>query len=79
VVVDSPEILRSQQADTFRKTSDGKLPLGADREFGAAASAAASQHGPSILSGHAAAEAVRLRAFPVIRLKSTFRHSSSIT
>ena len=40
-IINSPEILRSQQADTFWKTGDGQLPLGTDSEFLAAARAAA--------------------------------------
>ena len=36
LIVNSSEIFGSQQADTFRKTSDGELPLGADSKFRAA-------------------------------------------
>ena len=77
LVINSAEVSGTQQANTFRKTGDGRLPLGADREFGPALSAAARQHGASILGRHAAAEAMRLGPAPVVRLKSTFRHSSS--
>jgi hypothetical protein len=76
-VVNSPEIFRSQQADTFRKTWDGRLPFVANRELFAAPGAAAGQYGAPILGFHAAAETVGFRAVAIIRLKSTFRHFSS--
>ena len=76
-VINSPEIFRSQQADTFRKTWDGRLPFVANRELFAAPGATAGQYGAPILSFHAAAETVGLRAMAIIRLKSTFRHFSS--
>ena len=79
LVVDSPEILRSQQTNTFRKTSDGMLPFGAYGEPLAAPCTAARDHRASVLRLHAGAEAVRLGPAPVVRLKSTFRHSSSIS
>jgi len=77
LVVDSSEIFRSQEADTFRKTSDGILPLGTYSEFLPAASAAARQNGAAILGFHATAKSVRLGAVTIIRLKGTFRHFSS--
>jgi hypothetical protein len=73
-VINSSEILRSQQADTFRKTWDGRLPLVADRELLTALRAPARQHSAPILGFHAAKEPVSLSAFPVVRLKSTFWH-----
>jgi len=76
-VINSPEIFRSQQADTFRKTWDGRLPFVADRELFAAPGATAGQYGAPILGFHAAAETVGLRPVAVVRLKSTFRHFSS--
>ena len=76
-IIDSSEILRSQQADTFRKTWDGRLPFVADRELFAAPGATAGQYGAPILGLHTAAETVGLRAMAIIRLKSTFRHFSS--
>ena len=33
LIVNPSEVFGSQQADTFRKTSDGELPLGADSKF----------------------------------------------
>ena len=53
----------------------------ADRQFVAAASAAARQHGPAILRFHPGPESVSLRALAIIGLKCTFRHwlSSSRT
>jgi hypothetical protein len=76
-VIDSSEILRSQQADTFRKTWDGRLPFVADRELLTPTGASAGQYGAPILGFHAAAETVGLRAMAIVRLKSTFRHFSS--
>jgi hypothetical protein len=77
-IIDSSEILRSQQADTFRKTWDGRLPFVADREFLAATGAPAGQHGAAILGFHAAKEPMGFSALAVIRLKSTFRHARPI-
>ena len=77
-VIDSSEILRSQQADTFRKTWDGRLPFVADRELLTATGTPAGQYGAPILGFHAAKEPVGLSALTVIRLKSTFRHSSPV-
>ena len=77
-VIDSPEILRSQQADTFRKTWDGRLPFVADRELLTSTGTPASQYSAPILGFHAAKEPVGLSALTVIRLKSTFRHSRPI-
>jgi hypothetical protein len=78
-VINSPEIFRSQQADTFRETWDGRLPFVADRELLAAPGATAGQYGAPILGFHAAAETVGLGTMAVVRLKSTFRHFSSST
>jgi hypothetical protein len=75
-VIDSSEILRSQQADTFRKTWDGRLPFVTDRELLTPTGAPAGQYGAPILGFHAAKKPVGLSALTVIRLKSTFRHSS---
>ncbi|SRR5579883_530824 len=76
-VVNPSEVFGSKQTNTFRKTSDRGLPLGADRQFVAAAGAPAGQHGPAVLGSHAGAEPVRFRAAAVIRLKGAFRHGSS--
>jgi hypothetical protein len=82
LVVDPPEILRSQQADTFRKcvrAGHGPwLPLGTDGEFLPPTGAAAGKHCAAILGFHPAEKPVRFRAVPVIRLKGTFRHFDSI-
>jgi hypothetical protein len=78
LVVDSSEVFRSQQTDTFRETSDGELPLGADSQFLTATRPAASEHGATVLGLHAGEKAVRLGAMAVIRLKGSFRHLSSI-
>ncbi len=77
LVIDSSEILRSQQADTFWKTSDGILPLGTDRQLLAAAGAPPRQHGAAILGLHATAESMGLGPVAIVRLKCAFRHSSS--
>jgi hypothetical protein len=77
-VIDSSEILRSQQADTFRKTWDGRLPFVADRELLTSTGTPASQYSAPILGFHAAKEPMGFSALAVIRLKSTFRHSSPI-
>ena len=78
LIVDSSEIMGTQQANTFRKTSDGELPFGADGELLASAGATPRKHGTAILRLHTRAEAMRLRAMTVIRLKSAFRHYCSI-
>ena len=78
LIVNSSEILRTQQTDTFRKTRDGELPLVANREFFATSRAAASENGTPVLGFHAGAEAVSLGTVTIIRLKGTFRHCSSI-
>jgi hypothetical protein len=77
VVVYPSEVFGPQQTNTFRKTSDGGLPLGADRQLVTAAGAAAGENGASVLSLHPGAEAVRLGAMAIIRLKSAFRHDDS--
>lgn len=74
LVIDSSEIFRSQEADTFRKTRDGALPLGTDGEFFPAPGPAARKHRATILGLHAGAKSVRLRAVTIIRLKGAFRH-----
>jgi len=74
LLIDLSEILRSKEADTFRKTSDGTLPLGADGEFFPAAGPPARQHRAAILGLHTAAKSMRLRTAPPIRLKGTFWH-----
>jgi hypothetical protein len=76
-IVNSAEVFRSQQTDTFRKSRDGALPFGADREFLAAPRAAAGKDGPAVLGFHSGHKPVRLGAVAVVRLKSTFRHFSS--
>jgi hypothetical protein len=73
LVIDSTKIDGSQQTNTFRKARDA-LPLGAHREFVAAPRAAPRQNGTSVLSFHAGAEPVGLRAPTVIGLKGAFRH-----
>lgn len=77
LIIYSSEVFRSQQTDTFRKSRDGTLPFGADREFLAASRAAAGKNGAAVLGFHAAPEPVCLGAVAVIRLKSTFRHCGS--
>jgi hypothetical protein len=74
VVVDPSEIFGAQQADTFRETSDGRLPFGADRELLAPAGTAPGEYGAPILRLHARAESMSFCAVTVIRLKSAFRH-----
>lgn len=78
-IVHRSEILRSQQADTFRKTSDGLVPFGADRELLPPTGPAPGQNRTAILGLHAGAETVRFGAPAIIRLKRTFRHSCSNT
>jgi hypothetical protein len=77
LIVNSSEVFRPQQTDTFRKSRDGALPFGADSEFLAAAGATAREYGPAVLGFHARPESVRLGAVAIIRLKGTFRHLSS--
>jgi hypothetical protein len=55
-----------------------RLPLGTDGQFLAAASAAPGQNGASVLGLHAGQKPVGLGAVAIVRLKSTFRHVSSI-
>jgi hypothetical protein len=78
LIVDSSEILRTQQTDTFRKTRDGELPLVADREFFAAGGAAAGENSAAVFGFHTGTEAVSLCTVTIIRLKGTFRHDDSI-
>ena len=77
LVINSSEVFGSQQTDTFRKTRDGVLPLGADGQFLAATGAAAGENGAAVLGLHTGAKPVRFSAMAIIRLKSTFRHFSS--
>jgi hypothetical protein len=76
-VINPSEVFGSQQTNTFRKTRDGELPLGADRQFVAAAGAAAGKNGAAVLGFHPGAKSVRLGAMAIIRLKSAFRHGDS--
>ena len=78
LVVNPTEIFGTQQTDTFRKTRDGVLPLGANGQFLTAASAAPGQNGTSVLGLHTGTKPMRFGAVAVVRLKSTFRHVSSI-
>lgn len=77
LVVNPSEILRAQETNTFRKTSDGLMPFGADRELLAPTRPAPRENRTAILSLHAGAETVRFDAPAIIRLKRTFRHSDS--
>src|SRR5262245_33807354 len=77
LVVNSPEIFGTQQANTFRKTSDGELPLGADGELLSSTGATPRQHSTAILGLHPRQKAVGLRAAASIRLKSAFWHYCS--
>ena len=77
LVINSSKVFRSQQTDTFRKTRDGALPLGANSQFLAATSAAAGENGAAVLGLHPGAKPVRFGAMAIIRLKGTFRHFSS--
>ncbi len=79
LIIDSSEILRSQQADTFRKTRDGKLPLGADSEFLPAASPAAGEYRASVPGLHAGTESMGLRAVTIVGLEGAFGHWRSST
>ena len=76
LVINSSKVFGSQQTDTFRKTRDGVLPLGADGQFLAATSATAGENGAAILGLHTGAKPVRFSAMAIIRLKGTFRHFS---
>ena len=76
-VVNPSKVFGSQQTNTFRKTRDGELPLGADRQFMSAAGAAAGENGPAVLGFHPGAKSVRLGAMAIIRLKGAFRHDDS--
>ena len=78
-IVNPSEILRAQETNTFRKTSDGLMPLGAHRELFAAPRPAPREHRTAILSLHAGAETVRFGAPAIIRLKRTLRHFDSKT
>ena len=73
-VVNPSKILGAQQADTFRKTSDRTLPLGAYGQFFASAGAAAGENGAAVLRLHTGAKPVRLGAMAVVGLKGAFRH-----
>ncbi len=77
LVINSSEVFGAQQANTFRKTGDGRLPLGADRELVAPARPAARKYGPPVFGLHTGAEAMRLCAVTIIRLKGAFRHCCS--
>ena len=74
LVINSSEVFGSQQTNTFRKTRDGALPLGANGQFFAATSATAGENGAAVLGLHPGAKPVRFSAMAVIRLKGTFRH-----
>jgi len=50
------------------------LPLRADAELLPAARAPAGDNSAAVLGRHTDEETMRFGAFPVIRLKSTFRH-----
>jgi hypothetical protein len=86
-VINSPEILRSQQADTFGKTvragrgipTRHLLPLGTDGELFPPSGATPCQHSPAIFRLHPAAEPMGFGAVTVIRLKRTFWHFGSTT
>jgi hypothetical protein len=77
VVIYPAEVFGTQQTDTFRKTRDGALPLGANGQFLAAACAAPGQNRASVLGFHTGAKPMRFGAVAIVRLKSTFRHFSS--
>jgi hypothetical protein len=79
LIVNSSEVFRPQQTNTFRKSRDGALPFGADSELLAATGATAREDGPAVLSFHARPEPVRLGAVAIVRLKGTCRHLSSNT
>jgi hypothetical protein len=77
LIVNSSEVFRPQQTNTFRKSRDGALSFGADSELLAATGAAAREYGPAILGFHARPEPVCLGAVAIVRLEGTFRHLSS--
>jgi hypothetical protein len=77
LVINLSKVFGTQQTNTFRKTSYGRLPLGADRELVASARTAPREHGPPVLRFHAGTETMRLRAMTIIRLKGAFRHCCS--
>jgi hypothetical protein len=77
LVINSSKVFGSQQTDTFRKTRDGVLPLGANGQFLAATCATTGENGAAILGFHTSAKPVRFGAVAIIRLKGTFRHFSS--
>ena len=77
LVINSSKVFGSQQTDTFRKTRDGALPLGANGQFLAATGASPGQNGAAVLGLHTGAKPVRFGAMAIIRLKGTFRHFSS--
>jgi hypothetical protein len=77
LVIYPAEVFGTQKTDTFRKTRDGALPLGANGQFLAAACAAPGQHRASVLGFHTGAKPMRFGAVTIVRLKSTFRHFSS--
>jgi len=74
VVIDAPEIFRSQQAYTFGKTRDKILPLGADGQLFPAFGATPREHRTAVLGLHPGEKAVGLGAMTIIRLKGAFRH-----
>ena len=78
LVVNSSEVLRTQQTDTFRKTRDEELPLVTDGKFLPSGGAAAGENGPAVLGFHPRTKTMGLRAVTIIRLESTFRHLISI-
>ena len=74
LIVNSSEVLRTQKADTFRKTSDGELPLVTNSQLLAAGRPTAGKNGTAVLGFHPRAEAMCFSAVAIIRLKGTFRH-----
>jgi hypothetical protein len=79
LVIYPAKVFGTQQTDTFRKTRDGALPLGANSQFLAAAGTAPGQNGASVLGLHTSAKPMRFGAVTIVRLKSTFRHVGSST
>ena len=77
MVIDAPEIFRSKQTYTFRKTGDGILPLGTDGQLLAAPRPSAREDRTPIFRFHAGEKAMRFGAVAIVRLKSAFRHFSS--
>jgi len=78
-IVNSSEIFRFEQPDTFRKTCDGGLPFGTHSQFLAAAGAPARKNGPAILGFHARTETMGFRPVAIVWLKSALRHWDSST